>query len=63
MKGKIVFKIFIDAAGRVTKVQMINGVDEEGWFEKCMVKKLIKSTFPRPKTHKGVIVTVAFIFG
>jgi len=61
LKGKIIFKIFIDATGRVTKVHMINGADKEGWFEQCMVKKLIKSSFPRPKTHKGVIVTVAFI--
>lgn len=61
LKKKIIFKVFIDATGRVTKVQMINGADKEGWFEQCMVKKLIKSTFPRPKTHKGVIVTVAFI--
>jgi len=61
LKGKIVFKIVIDSAGRVTKVDPYKGATEENQFGQCMLQELKKLHFPASKAGKKSMVLVTFV--
>ncbi len=61
LKGKIVFKMVIDPAGRVTKVDPDKGATEENEFKRCMLQELKKLHFPASKAGKKSIVLITFV--
>ena len=61
LKGKIVFKMVIDSAGRVTKIDQDKGATEENQFGQCMLQELKKLHFPASKAGKESMVLVTFV--
>ena len=61
LKGKIAFRLVVDAAGRVTAVYAGQSARRDKMFEQCMTKKLKTLCFPPPKAKERVVVTVTFI--
>jgi Ca-activated chloride channel family protein len=61
IKGKVVFKVVIDATGRVSKVTPDNGHKYVG-FEKCMAQEFKRLRFPTPQGAKPVVILVALTF-
>lgn len=61
LKGKIVFKIVIDSAGRVTKIDQDKGTTGKNQFGQCMLQELKKLHFPASKAGKKSMVLVTFI--
>jgi len=61
LKGKIVFKMVIDPAGRVTKVDPDKGAKKESEFKRCMLQELKKLHFPASKGGKKSMVLITFV--
>ncbi len=61
LKEKIVFKMVIDASGRVTKVDPDKGAAEENRFKRCMLQELKKLHFPASKAGKKSMVLITFV--
>jgi predicted RNA binding protein with dsRBD fold (UPF0201 family) len=61
LKGKIVFKMVIDSAGRVTKVDPDKGAKKKNEFERCMLQELKKLHFPASKAEKKSMVLITFV--
>jgi hypothetical protein len=61
LKEKVVFKLFIDPAGKVVKVDLDGESKEKKAFEQCMVKELRKLRFPASSTNKKAVITVTFV--
>jgi Ca-activated chloride channel family protein len=61
LKGKVVFKMVIDPAGRVTKVDLDKGATEENEFTRCMLQELKKLHFPASKGGKKSMVLITFV--
>jgi Ca-activated chloride channel family protein len=61
LKGKLIFKMVVDAKGRVTKVDMDQGTSKDGEFARCVVQELKKLHFPAPKGGKKGMVTITLI--
>jgi Ca-activated chloride channel family protein len=61
LKGKVVFKMFIDSAGRVTKVHPDQGIKRKNEFKRCMLQELKKLHFPASKGGKKSIVLITFL--
>jgi len=61
LKGKIVFKMVIDPAGRVTKVDLDKGAKKESEFKRCMLQELKKLHFPASKGGKKSMVLITFV--
>ena len=61
LKGKIVFKIVIDPAGRVFKVDPDKHTKEHNKFKRCMLQKLKKLYFPASNGGKKSIVLITFV--
>jgi len=61
LKGKVVFKMNIDPAGRVTKVNMDKGAKKDRELERCMAQELKMLRFPTPTGGRNVVVTVTFM--
>jgi len=61
LKGKIVFKMVIDSAGRVTKVDPDIGAKKKNELERCMLQELKKLHFPASKAGKKSMVLITFV--
>jgi Ca-activated chloride channel family protein len=61
LKGKVVFKMVIDPAGRVTKVDPDKGIKKESEFKRCMLQELKKLHFPASKGGKKSMVLITFV--
>ncbi|MEA1948238.1 MAG: VIT domain-containing protein, partial [Thermodesulfobacteriota bacterium] len=61
LKGKVVFKMVIDPAGRVTKVHPDKGARKEKEFKRCMLQELKKLHFPASKGGNKSIVFITFV--
>ena len=61
LKGKVVFKMVIDSAGRVTKVHLDKNTKKKNEFERCMLQELKKLHFPASKGGKKSIVLITFV--
>ena len=61
LKGKVVFKVIIDPAGRVTKVHLDKGAKKEKEFKRCMLQELKKLHFPASKGGNKSIVFITFV--
>ncbi|MFC1812682.1 AgmX/PglI C-terminal domain-containing protein, partial [Thermodesulfobacteriota bacterium] len=61
LKGKIAFRLVVDAAGRVTAVYAVQSAGADKMFEQCMIKGLKTLRFPSTKEKRGAVVTVTFI--
>ncbi|MBW2574221.1 MAG: AgmX/PglI C-terminal domain-containing protein [Deltaproteobacteria bacterium] len=61
LKGKVVFKMFIDSAGGVTKVHPDKGIKKKNEFKRCMLQELKKLRFPVSKEGKNSIVLITFL--
>jgi Ca-activated chloride channel family protein len=61
LKGKIVFKMVIDSAGRVTKVDPDKEAKKKNEFERCMLQELKKLHFPASKAGKKSMVLITFV--
>jgi Ca-activated chloride channel family protein len=61
LKGKIVFKMVIDSAGRVTKVDPDKGAKKKNAFERCMLQELKKLHFPASNGGKKSMVLITFV--
>jgi Ca-activated chloride channel family protein len=61
LKGKVVFKMVIDPAGRVTKVDLDKGATEENEFTRCMLQELKKLHFPASQGGKKSMVLITFV--
>jgi Ca-activated chloride channel family protein len=61
LKGKSVFKMVIDSAGRVTKVDPDKGAAEENQFIRCMLQELKKLHFPTARAGKKSRVLITFV--
>lgn len=61
LKGKIVFKMVIDATGRVTKVHPDKSTKKDSEFKRCMLQELKKLHFPASKGGKKSIVLITFV--
>ena len=61
LKGEVVFKMNIDPAGRVTKVNMDKGAKKYRELEHCLVQELKMLRFPTPTRGRNVVVTVTFV--
>jgi Ca-activated chloride channel family protein len=61
LKGKVVFKINVDPAGRVTKVNMDKGAKIDRKLEQCLVQAFKMLHFPTPTKGRNVVVTVTFV--
>ena len=60
LKGEVIFRLFIDSQGRVTKVHLASDSKEKE-LERCIISKLKELKFPAPKGNKNVKVTISFI--
>jgi len=61
LKGKIAFRLVVDAAGRVTAVYAGQSAGADKMFEQCMIKKLKTLRFPATKDGRNTEITVTFI--
>ena len=61
LKGEVVFKMNIDPAGRVTKVNMDKGAKKNRELEQCLIQELKMLRFPTPTKGRNVVVTVTFM--
>jgi len=61
LKGKVVFKMVIDPAGRVTKVHPDKGTKKDNEFKRCMLQELKKLNFPASKGGKKRILLITFV--
>ena len=61
LKGKITFRLIVDAAGRVTAVYAGQSAGADKLFEQCMVKNFKILRFPSQKAEQRTVVTVTFI--
>jgi Ca-activated chloride channel family protein len=61
VKGKVVFKMVIDSAGRVTKIHPDKGASKENRFKSCMRQELRTLHFPASKAGKERMVIITFV--
>jgi hypothetical protein len=61
LKGKIAFKLVIDSAGRVTKIDPDKEAKRKNAFERCMLQKLKKLHFAASKGGKKSMVLITFV--
>jgi Ca-activated chloride channel family protein len=62
LKGEVVFKINVDPAGHVTKVNMDKGAKIDKNLKRCLVQGFKMLHFPTPAKGRNVVVTVTFAF-
>jgi Ca-activated chloride channel family protein len=61
INGSVVFKITIDGAGGVLKVQLDKDDAKDKTLERCMLKKLKELQFPASTQGKNSVITVTFV--
>jgi Ca-activated chloride channel family protein len=61
LKGEVVFKMNIDPAGHVTKVNMDKGAKKYRELEHCLVQELKMLRFSTPTRGRNVEITVTFM--
>ena len=61
LKGKMVFKLVLDSAGKVVHVHLDKNIDKAAVFEKCMVNKLKKLRFSVSGRKANPVIIVSFV--